>query len=209
MPGAANVNLIHMNGRVYDPSLGRFLSVDPVFEFPTNMQSLNPYSYVLNNPLSLTDPTGYSTSICTSGAGFSMGCSGQDLHDLQLGQFNSLVSKAEGGAYLYGGAKAGQALTIYLNNKYGNLLNNGTSKFEGISNSADNANSGNHTKIGGSNQAGTAMGSVQITGEMKPVPARGNRVRSCINTFFVIDFLHGSPPAHRIGWRVLPCDGAW
>ncbi len=54
-----NVNLIHMNGRVYDPTLGRFLSVDPIFEFPTNTQSLNPYSYVLNNPLSLTDPTGY------------------------------------------------------------------------------------------------------------------------------------------------------
>lgn len=61
-----NVNLIHMNGRVYDPSLGRFLSVEPVFEFPTNMQSLNPYSYVLNNPLSLTDPTGYSAAAGTS-----------------------------------------------------------------------------------------------------------------------------------------------
>ncbi|HVA55080.1 MAG TPA: RHS repeat-associated core domain-containing protein [Gammaproteobacteria bacterium] len=53
---------VHMNGRVYDPSLGRFLSVDPVFEFPTNMQSLNPYSYVLNNPLSMTDPTGYAAA---------------------------------------------------------------------------------------------------------------------------------------------------
>jgi RHS repeat-associated protein len=54
-----NVNLIHMNGRVYDPNLGRFLSVDPVFAFPTNTQTLNPYTYVLNNPLSMTDPTGY------------------------------------------------------------------------------------------------------------------------------------------------------
>ena len=54
-----NVGLIHMNGRVYDPQLGRFLSVDPMFQFPTNGQSINPYSYVLNNPLSLTDPTGY------------------------------------------------------------------------------------------------------------------------------------------------------
>jgi hypothetical protein len=47
-----------MNGRVYDPEIGRFMSVDPVFQFPENTQSLNPYSYVLNNPLSLTDPTG-------------------------------------------------------------------------------------------------------------------------------------------------------
>lgn len=57
-----NVALIHMNGRVYDPNLGRFLSVDPAFQFPTNTQSLNPYSYVLNNPLSLTDPTGYTAT---------------------------------------------------------------------------------------------------------------------------------------------------
>jgi GH24 family phage-related lysozyme (muramidase) len=56
-----------MNGRVYDPNLGRFLSVDPVFEFPTNTQSLNPYTYVLNNPLSMTDPTGYTASGCPPG----------------------------------------------------------------------------------------------------------------------------------------------
>jgi len=173
-----NVNLIHMNGRVYDPNIGRFLSVDPVFEFPTNTQSLNPYSYVLNNPLSLTDPTGYTAtdgSICTGPGGSSRGCGGQDVHDLQLGQFKDMVAKAIGGAYLYGGAKEGQALSSYLNSRYGNLLNgNGASKSAGISDSADNANSGNHSKIGGSDQKGTSMNGVQITGEMKPVPGFAN-----------------------------------
>jgi RHS repeat-associated protein len=53
------VELIHMNGRVYDYNLGRFLSVDPFIQSPTNSQSLNPYSYIMNNPLSGTDPTGY------------------------------------------------------------------------------------------------------------------------------------------------------
>ena len=48
-----------MNGRVYDYDLGRFLSVDPIIQFPANSQSLNPYSYIMNNPLSGTDPTGY------------------------------------------------------------------------------------------------------------------------------------------------------
>jgi hypothetical protein len=48
-----------MNGRVYDPVVGRFLSVDPVFQFPEDTQSLNPYSYVRNSPLSATDPTGF------------------------------------------------------------------------------------------------------------------------------------------------------
>ncbi|NKC21302.1 RHS repeat-associated core domain-containing protein [Pseudoalteromonas galatheae] len=51
--------LIHMNGRVYDYNLGRFMSVDPVIQAPGNSQSLNPYSYLMNNPLAGTDPTGY------------------------------------------------------------------------------------------------------------------------------------------------------
>ncbi len=48
-----------MNGRIYDFNLGRFLSVDPFLQFPENSQSANPYSYILNNPMSGTDPTGY------------------------------------------------------------------------------------------------------------------------------------------------------
>ncbi|WP_251359711.1 RHS repeat-associated core domain-containing protein [Kangiella sp. TOML190] len=51
--------LIHMNGRVYDPTLGRFIQADPHIQAPSDSQSLNRYSYVKNNPLSYTDPTGY------------------------------------------------------------------------------------------------------------------------------------------------------
>jgi RHS repeat-associated protein len=50
---------IHMNGRVYDPRIGRFVSPDPVIPNPAFSQSYNRYSYVLNNPLSYTDPTGF------------------------------------------------------------------------------------------------------------------------------------------------------
>ena len=50
--------LIHMNGRMYDPRLGRFLSPDPIIGDPTSSQSWNLYSYVGNNPLSYVDPTG-------------------------------------------------------------------------------------------------------------------------------------------------------
>lgn len=58
--------LIHMNGRVYDYNLGRFMSVDPVIQSPGNSQSINPYSYIMNNPLAGTDPTGY-VSECAEG----------------------------------------------------------------------------------------------------------------------------------------------
>jgi RHS repeat-associated protein len=61
-----DVRLIHMNGRVYDYALGRFLSVDPIISNPANSQSLNPYWYIGNNPLSGVDPTGYTESIRTT-----------------------------------------------------------------------------------------------------------------------------------------------
>ncbi len=54
-----DAELIHMNGRVYDYNLGRFLSVDPFIQEPGNSQSMNPYSYIMNNPLAGIDPSGY------------------------------------------------------------------------------------------------------------------------------------------------------
>jgi RHS repeat-associated protein len=51
--------LIHMNGRVYDPGLARFISADPFVQAPGNTQSFNRYSYVINNPLAHTDPSGF------------------------------------------------------------------------------------------------------------------------------------------------------
>jgi RHS repeat-associated protein len=56
----AELGLIHMNGRIYDPVIGRFLQADPIIQAPHNAQSHNRYSYVMNNPLSLTDPSGFS-----------------------------------------------------------------------------------------------------------------------------------------------------
>ncbi|MEZ5456146.1 MAG: RHS repeat-associated core domain-containing protein [Lysobacteraceae bacterium] len=58
--------LIHMRGRLFDPRMGRFTGVDPVIQFPLSTQGLNPYSYLLNNPLAGTDPTGYE---CTAETG--------------------------------------------------------------------------------------------------------------------------------------------
>ena len=54
------LTLVHMNGRVYDPVVGRFMSADPQIQDPMSLQSYNRYAYVMNNPLFYIDPTGYS-----------------------------------------------------------------------------------------------------------------------------------------------------
>jgi hypothetical protein len=51
-----------MGGRVYDPVVGRFLSVDPILGTVGESQSHNPYSYVWNQPLVSTDPDGLEPS---------------------------------------------------------------------------------------------------------------------------------------------------
>ncbi|QHH96412.1 polymorphic toxin-type HINT domain-containing protein [Acinetobacter dispersus] len=54
-----SIGLIHMNGRVYDPSIGRFISADPTIDGADNLQGYNRYAYVHNNPGTLLDPDGY------------------------------------------------------------------------------------------------------------------------------------------------------
>ncbi|SHJ23426.1 RHS repeat-associated core domain-containing protein [Cruoricaptor ignavus] len=54
----AEVGLIHMNGRLYDPLLRRFLNADENIQDMFNTQNYNKYGYVLNNPLMFNDPSG-------------------------------------------------------------------------------------------------------------------------------------------------------
>ncbi|HSX52047.1 MAG TPA: FG-GAP-like repeat-containing protein [Cellvibrio sp.] len=54
-----DMGIIHMNGRIYDAKLARFLQADPFIQAATNTQSYNRYSYVLNNPLNAIDPSGF------------------------------------------------------------------------------------------------------------------------------------------------------
>ena len=52
------LQLVDAGARRLDPILGRFISPDPVQQFPLSTQNLNAYTYVLNSPLTFTDPTG-------------------------------------------------------------------------------------------------------------------------------------------------------
>ena len=84
------VELIHMNGRVYDYNLGRFMGVDPFIVGSENTQAINPYSYVLNNPLAFTDPSGYSRVAA-------MRRKQQEDHNDMMDTFASAVAKHGGG----------------------------------------------------------------------------------------------------------------
>lgn len=99
------LELIHMNGRMYDYNVGRFMGVDPFIQFPLNSQSLNPYSYILNNPLSGTDPTGYcsaqtgshikSCETVTATATMSDGSTQSESISVRKGTFERLVQRVE------------------------------------------------------------------------------------------------------------------
>jgi RHS repeat-associated protein len=57
--GAEDGNAVdYMHARYYNPTQGRFLSPDPILGDPEDPQSWNRYSYVRNNPIRYTDPTG-------------------------------------------------------------------------------------------------------------------------------------------------------
>jgi RHS repeat-associated protein len=97
--------LIHMNGRVYDPVIGRFTSADPIVQAPFASQSLNRYSYVWNNPLSLTDPSGFCTGthLCNSAGPVAAGNvsisygPGHGLSNNHPNQHSSTLTPAGGG----------------------------------------------------------------------------------------------------------------
>ena len=75
-------DIINMNGRLYDPVIGRVFSPDNYVQMPFNSQNFNRYSYCLNNPLKYTDPSGGWFGIddlIVAGAGFVVGYLGNAI----------------------------------------------------------------------------------------------------------------------------------
>ncbi|MGW9245343.1 RHS repeat domain-containing protein [Streptomyces badius] len=62
----ADTGLTHIGAREYDPSIGRFVSVDPILE-ADKPQTMNGYAYAANNPVSFSDPSGEALEECVSG----------------------------------------------------------------------------------------------------------------------------------------------
>ncbi|MEV7618039.1 RHS repeat-associated core domain-containing protein [Streptomyces sp. NPDC089799] len=108
-PEDATTGLTHVGAREYDPGLGQFISVDPLLETEKH-QTLNGYSYSINNPLTFTDPTGLGTA-CGGNTG--LGCpstNGQggdpDPGD-DADQLNRALSGGGGGSGGSGGGSSG------------------------------------------------------------------------------------------------------
>ena len=118
--------IINMNGRLYDPSIGRFFSPDKYVQMPDFSQNFNRYSYCLNNPLKYTDPSGEifwlapiitgaligaaMSGVAYTVTSFAMGnWNGSDfLKSLGLGAFSGALA---GGIGLAGGALGFSATT--------------------------------------------------------------------------------------------------
>jgi RHS repeat-associated protein len=73
------LGLIHMNGRVYNPLVARFMTADPGVPHPEDPQSFNRYSYTRNNPLAYDDPSGFDDAASGQGATSSL-----SVADLQV-----------------------------------------------------------------------------------------------------------------------------
>ncbi len=105
------LGLTNMQGRIFDQAIGRFMQPDPMVQAPYNTQGLNRYSYALNSPLNLVDPSGFDsvsqtpdggkmttldvTEVC-GGAGCEGGGAGGGEHS--HGQGSSHVSPSQGGS---------------------------------------------------------------------------------------------------------------
>lgn len=88
------LDLIHMNGRVYDPTIGRFLSADPTNARPFNIQSFNRYTYVHNNPMMANDPSGF--VMMAAGGGSGGGCALMEAY-CDYSEFAGASSVSEAG----------------------------------------------------------------------------------------------------------------
>lgn len=84
--------LTHLGAREYDPSTGRFISVDPLLELD-KPQTLNGYTYGAQNPLTFTDPTGL--GLACGGNGDGTGCPTRDDGTAGNGRPNEAADPAD------------------------------------------------------------------------------------------------------------------
>ncbi|MBN2020265.1 MAG: RHS repeat-associated core domain-containing protein, partial [Sedimentisphaerales bacterium] len=88
-----DTGLYFYGSRYYDPELARFVQADTVVPSATTSQALNRYSYVINNPLRLTDPTGHGFR------DFLQKTLGKHYGDVMIAAGQMLIASGLGGIY--------------------------------------------------------------------------------------------------------------
>lgn len=117
-----------MNGRIYDPHLGRFIQADPFIQAADFTQSYNRYSYGFNNPLNGTDPSGYIFGIddilIGAAIGLAVGAAGDALDVPLLSAVGGIVTCSYTGGL---GCAPGFAFgsTLGAGGSFGDALTNG------------------------------------------------------------------------------------
>jgi RHS repeat-associated protein len=110
------VGLVHMNGRVYEPLIGRFLSRDPRINETYLTQAINGYAYVHNSPLSFVDPTGYEgepiESVVVTATRLRLWIASLDLHLLSMSRLQRHIGLSFGGSAQGGAQGGGQHLAV-------------------------------------------------------------------------------------------------
>ncbi len=113
-----SVGLIHMNGRLYDAKLRRFLSPDNFVQNPYNTQNYNRYQYGFNNPLLYADPSGEILGITLLTVGkLLMGAAIGAAVGITM---NAIMNLSNGNPWWYGAGKAGVigavsgAISLYI-----------------------------------------------------------------------------------------------
>jgi RHS repeat-associated protein len=107
-------SLYDYGARFYSPYLNRWIQPDPIVPDPGNPQSLNRYSYCLNNPLKYTDPDGHiPVPLITGGVG-ALVAGGGDLGKQLIVDHRNIrdVNWAETGGAAAGGFVAGATLGL-------------------------------------------------------------------------------------------------
>ncbi|MGH7239688.1 MAG: RHS repeat-associated core domain-containing protein, partial [Candidatus Saccharimonadales bacterium] len=149
------VQLDDYNARLYDPKLGRFLSVDPLIAHPESTQGINPYSYVENNPLNATDPTGKeevsgnacTMEVCHNGGQWS------DIHNSVSGADWNVTAVYSNGTSITGSITQMAKTSLSQLNQIANNLPGGSALTFGANGAASitHPNSTNGTNVGAHN----------------------------------------------------------
>ncbi len=125
--------LINMNGRLYDPMLGRFLSPDNYVQMPDFSQSFNRYSYCINNPLKYNDPDGewfgiddLIASVIGGAVNLGMNLLSGDVHSFGQGLSLFFAGAAAGELSLYGQPELAAVVIGAGNSLINQSFNNGS-----------------------------------------------------------------------------------